>query len=103
MKTVMTLLSIALIAGSAFANLPIPTQLTLSASVPVATPEIMPSNQGLSCGPLLGSCPAIAPDICDCDEPVVVGTCEDFNGRSWYIADCGHPVEYCNLQINCIP
>lgn len=103
MKTAISLLSIALIAGAAFAALPVPMQVTSGAQAPGFALDIMPSPQGLSCGPLLGSCPVVAPQICDCDEPQVVGTCEDFNGRSWYIADCGAPVEYCNLQINCIP
>ena len=101
MKTALALLSLALVAGVALATMPVPTQPQVVTSIP--GPQLMPAPQANTCGPDLGSCAAIAPDICDCDVPIFVGTCTDFNGRSWKIADCGHPVEYCDLGIYCIP
>ena len=107
MRTLITVTCLTLVAGVAFATLapstPVVEQELLTEAPFQEIPNIMPTPQANHCEPSIGSCGSLILGTCDCDVPVVIGTCFDINGRNWFVTDCGHPVDYCAITSYCAP
>ena len=101
-RTLLVLLTLALVAGAAVASLGPATK-----SAPSGLEPLTLETQGASCpAPNLGNCGSLTFGVCDCDVPFVAGNCVianiPFIGKiKGVVTSCGHPTDYCQIISTC--